>query len=259
MSNPTLLYLQWIFVLWFLGLGAEAENIEKTKVKIPSIKLSQTLLADLCEVISKEYSKAVSENEDSSVDYVLEGKNHEIESHDSTSFLKYGIPKDLKEIRIILRSRQPKKQIWIRIDMDSDYLCSFDVEGTDPIWVNGISKQIEGVFERYRNRNDLFHSKWKTALPIYFGIAGVLAYVVYLASLGLAITDSEGKTISLSSVLIIPILMSVWVWHIVFGWLYPQVEIESMSRVKARKFVIGAIIALILSMLGNYIYQMISP
>jgi hypothetical protein len=153
----------------------EEKDIEKTQIRIPSFKLSKSVLEELFGIMEKERT-----DEKSRLIYVLESTEREITSHNSKSFLDYGIPKDLEKLTFTLSSSD--KEISISIELES-YLTIpgiystpsyFTVSGIDPTWVNRITKRIEDIFKKYKTKNDLFHNSIVPAvlacIPLVFGV-----------------------------------------------------------------------------------------
>lgn len=111
----------------------EEKDIEKTKIRIPSFKLSRDILQELFGIIEKE------KTDGSRLTYILDSTKREITSHNSENFLDYGIPKDWEKFTFELLSQN--KEIKVNIEMQ--WLNSyFTISGVDPTWVNGISKLL---------------------------------------------------------------------------------------------------------------------
>jgi hypothetical protein len=220
---------------------------EKSKVAIPAITLSENLLSELCELLDEQYASAKNAGDKYvRIKFYSDGKNKDYTTADSAAFLKNGIQKDLQKIVLSFSGNHNDVSIYLYVSSSLD--SNFEVSGTNSMWVGGITKRLEEIFQKYVNSNRFFHKR-ALALPLSFVIILVASVAGILwARLYYEIEDSSALTLILSS-----LTSTVGVYWFL-GWLYPSIETKHMLRIRARKAIYAAIGAVVVSIIANYIW-----
>jgi|APSaa5957512535_1039671.scaffolds.fasta_scaffold61955_2 hypothetical protein len=248
---------------------------ETSNLHPKSIKLSKSLLSELCHVLDNVHSEFLNDEKQNendkkyaSVEYKLETKSKEIETSDSASFLKNWNPKKFRECK--LQFRGGERWIWIRCQIG--YLEGFtvSVEGKESVWVNGITRKFEEILEKYKSKSEFFHSK--KAYLIYLGIPLICLIGLYIIltptiqELGIFVDEETKEESSLlervTRLLIIVIfgmgLVSTFGVPGLFHWLFPKIELENNIQIKIRKGVLSALGVLIISLIAGGIISLIT-
>jgi hypothetical protein len=223
----------------------DESGIETIRTKIPSIRLTTSLLEDLVEIIDREYRDIKKENESASITYTIEEKDGELQKENSTNFLRHAISPDLRSIYIRLYSKDLKISVKIYLRLPWPYSYT-EVEGSDSRYVEGISAQLTRVFNnrKYKTHNDFFHSKKSLIISVPIGFAVGMLY-------SMAIDDPSGKAINLIIwPIVIPFNFHFWF----FPTLYPKVETEYSRTVKFRKLILSVLGGLAITVTGSYIF-----
>lgn len=234
---------------------------EESIIEIKSVQLTKSLLSDLCKLLNDENMNFNKEQADkkSQLEFLIETKNKKIETNDSEVFLRDGVPQKFNEIKLYFRGGD--KRIKITFDTIFD-IRRFTVEGIDSVWVNGITRKLENLFQKYDTKNGFFHTK--KSWVIYFGIAIVLAASAYF-SLSPFVSDKPLDELPIeiqifeifAVVLWIVLVNSVMGWALLFRQLFPLIETENSISIKIRKWIIGGIIAILVSILANVVLSFI--
>ena len=89
------------------------------------------------------------EKEKASMHFLLDALGEDQETDNPEEFAKSEITRDLIAIKMHLRSYT--KSIWIAIStysfIDESY---YNVEGTDKLWVDGITRQLFKIFHKHQ-------------------------------------------------------------------------------------------------------------
>lgn len=218
---------------------------ERSKAKIPSVFVTEDLLRDLCDVLDKEFASNASERF-VRLEYHSEGKNKDYTTTDSSQFIKNSIQKDTQYLRLRFYSSTKDIDIWLGI---SGYRKEFEVSGNEPIWVAGITKRLEEIFEKHKSSHGpLYTASWLWVIFVSSSVILGFAYwfVFYQArekvseGIFLAVVFSAGSAFGILGLL---------------RWLYPDAETKFMRRVKARKAILAVIGTIVLGIVGNYAWQ----
>ena len=257
------------------------EDKTTRKITIDSIKLTSDLLRKLCEVINEqslEFKKTEDEEnkkaqEDKNyftknvfyhASFSFSIKNNEKEYENSDQFLNDCDTTKFKDIKLNFYSDERKISVWF----DREYFRDITVEG-NPKWVPGITQRIEDIVEGYETKNKFFYSR--PAWLIYFGIPIVIIIGIIFGITPFFPTSeiTTNDVPLLSSITKNLVLLFFFIFTIpaatiletLFHRLYPRVEIENSWPTKIRKWIIGAIVTLTLSVIGSgifYFFQLLS-
>jgi len=238
---------------------------EKSTLEAKTLRINKNLLHDICEILDKQHSDSLQKEKEGNghnrvyLEYTLITKNKKIETGNSASFLKNWNAKNFKEINMYFRADE--KNIHVRFGGIFERL-ECDVEDMDSLWVNGLIKQFEEVFEKYETKNEFFHSK--QAYIIYVAIPAALLGGFFVL-LGPIFPEGEiedlpsleiAKLVVLIAMMMVVVATSLF-WGDLFHWLFPKIETEAMIQPKIRKYVLGGIGTLILSIIGSGIFSYI--
>lgn len=237
---------------------------ERTTLESKAIKINEKLLTEICEVLDKQNLDFLQkEKEDKyysrSLEYSLITKNKKIETENSNSFLKNWNAKNFKEIKMFFRAEE--NIIHVRLGGIYERL-ECDVESLDSMWVNGLIKRFEEIFEKYETKNEFFHSR--SAYIIYVGIPVALS-AGFLSLLGPILPEGEledlpfsevGKSAIITLIFVVTVATSFF-WGELFRWLFPKIETENMIQIKIRKIVLGGIGAIFVTLIAGGIFSFI--
>lgn len=243
------------------------ETIETSRIVLKSFRLNKKFLEDLSAIVNNEYNKTMKEENDElerkyiELEYTLKTKNKGIETKKIENVLKHWNPKNFQKFEINFRSSKKKIMIECGDYWNLDVLIS----GNDSIWVSGLTKQIEEIFDEYKSKNEFFHKS--KAYIIYLGIPISIVWsmlTIVAALIGDTNSNFELDTnifgISSNFIMMIIsmiILNSVWGWASLFHWLFPKIELEDSIQPKIRKIVLGGISTLIFSLIAGGIHSFI--
>jgi hypothetical protein len=217
----------------------------KIRKNIPSIIISKTLLEQLCKIVDEEYR----EEQGCMKSYRFISKKEEIIKNNSKIFLEYYLPESLKKIEFDYNNSCESKAINICIDFAKIFLSKFTVIGDDSIWVSVIAKRIDTVFENFKTRNDIFHTRWKIASLIYVALSAIIiCFTVIWLYRHHVIMYAE-----YSFEYIYPIVFALLVLpyssglHMLFKWLYPHYTTNRNAfHIKFRNWIIIGIMTVII-------------
>jgi hypothetical protein len=224
-------------------------------MNIPSIELSERTLTDICEIINEQMKQG--DDDKPNVTYEIKEKTRDFETHNSEDFIRKAITRDLKRIKIWYQLGERRITIDIAMERwgDSDYT----VEGNDRTWVDGITARLDAIFKKYKTNNDLFHGRWKNAIPIYIGLAVLVAGTIISLGMTFDPVDPNGDN-NLDEYTIlggVASVLSLAGWYALLNWLFPKSETEFTPQRKYRKkllagisFVLGTIV---LGLFVNYL------
>ncbi len=248
------------------------KSISKKTITPKSFKLTVDLLRRLYDIIQEQYSemeqKKTEEDKKAEEDkkyykeyiyfrkeFTYSTKNDEIETQDFDHFLKIFNPKKFTEIRMDFRSDDRKISFWLHTSLE---LRSISVQG-DEMWVAGISKRIEDIFEDYETMNSFFYTN--SAWLIYFGIPIVIisGIIIGLTPYFISVESGDENLNKFQTIIdylifllfFIPAMPIGFAVESLFHKLYPRIEIENSHQSKIRKWIIGALTAISASAIGG--------
>jgi hypothetical protein len=212
---------------------------------IPSFKLRKQVLEQLVDIIENQYQQIKDKDKYSTVKYIfkIKQRGREIETNNPTNFLSKDIIRpDLEYIKLILQSDPIKINVGIRFDTPNS---SINVEGNESNHVESISRHLENVFDNptIKSFNYIFHSKRKWLIYIPIGLSLAIVNALTYPLLILKIIYSISWTFLISLIL-----------DLLFGWLYPRIEIEETKEIKIRKFIWWSIVAIGSAEAAKYIW-----
>jgi hypothetical protein len=224
----------------------ETRDTETIAISIPSFKLRKQVLEQLVDIIENQYQHIEDKDKYSTVKYIFKVKQRgrEIETNNPTNFLSKDIIRpDLEYIKLILQSDPIKIDVGIHFDISNS--SSINVEGNESNDVESISRRLEKVFDNpdIKSFNYIFHSKkkWLIYIPIGFVLAIVNAITYPLLILKIIYSISWMFLISL-------------ILDLLFGRLYPRIEIEEIKEIKIRKFIWWSLVAIGSAEAAKYIW-----
>jgi hypothetical protein len=226
--------------------SVETRDTETIAISIPSFKLRKQVLEQLVDIIENQYQHIEDKDKYSTVKYIFKVKQRgrEIETNNPTNFLSKDIIRpDLEYIKLILQSDPIKIDVGIHFDISNS--SSINVEGNESNDVESISRRLEKVFDNpdIKSFNYIFHSKkkWLIYIPIGFVLAIVNAITYPLLILKIIYAISWMFLISL-------------ILDLLFGRLYPRIEIEEIKEIKIRKFIWWSLVAIGSAEAAKYIW-----
>jgi hypothetical protein len=187
--------------------------------EVPSIIIDRNILKELCGII--EGSSA--DGEDCNVRLEFIGKTEAIIRNTSKEFLQYHLPKNLKKIE--MSSACKNNYITIIMDFSKNILSEFIIKGKKPEWVKEETEKIENVFNKYRNKYDIYHSGWKKPLIIIFYITLTLI-VSDIISTYIASNIPTSRILIYALVFGVITLPSLLGWHKLMKKLFPKYSIK---------------------------------
>ena len=227
----------------------ETRDTETIAITIPSFRLRKRVLEQLVDIIEYQYQQIKDKDKYSVVKYIFKVKQRgrQVETNNPTNFLSKDIIRpDLEYIKLILQSDPIKIDVGIRFDIANS--SSINVEGNESNHVESISRRLENVFDNpnIKSFNYIFHSKkkWLIYIPIGLVLAIVNAIAYPLLILKIIYSISWAFLISL-------------ILDLLFGRLYPRIEIEGTKEIKIRKFIWWSIVAIGCAEAAKYIWSIL--
>lgn len=226
--------------------SVETRDTETIAISIPSFKLRKQVLEQLVDIIENQYQHIEDKDKYSTVKYIFKVKQRgrEIETNNPTNFLSKDIIRpDLEYIKLILQSDPIKIDVGIHFDISNSSLIN--VEGNESNDVESISRRLEKVFDNpdIKSFNYIFHSKKKWLIYIPIGLSLAIVNALTYPLLILKIIYSISWTFLISLIL-----------DLLFGRLYPRIEIEQTKEIKIRKFIWWSIVAIGSAEAAKYIW-----
>lgn len=226
--------------------SVETRDTETIAISIPSFKLRKQVLEQLVDIIENQYQHIEDKDKYSTVKYIFKVKQRgrEIETNNPTNFLSKDIIRpDLEYIKLILRSDPIKIDVGIHFDISNS--SSINVEGNESNDVESISRRLEKVFDNpdIKSSNFIFHSKKKWLIYIPIGLVLAIVNAITYPLLILKIIYSISWMFLISLIL-----------DLLFGRLYPRIEIEEIKEIKIRKFIWWSLVAIGSAEAAKYIW-----
>jgi hypothetical protein len=223
----------------------ETRDTETIAITIPSFRLRKRVLEQLVDIIEYQYQQIKDKDKHSTSKYIFKVKQRgrEIETNNTTNFLSKDIIRpDLEYIKLVLKSDPIKIEVAIRFDMPNSLI---KVEGNESNYVENISRCLEKVFDNpdIKSSNYIFHSKKKWLIYIPIGLVLAILNAITYPLLILKIIYSISWTFLISLIL-----------DLLFGRLYPRIEIEETKEIKIRKFIWWSIVAIGSAEAAKYIW-----
>lgn len=258
------------------------EDIKDTrKIKVDSIKLTSELLKKLCEIINEQSLefKKINDKEDKKAKedenywpnrvfyhtkFSFSKNNSEPEYGDSNQFLEDFDVTKFKDIKMNFYSIDREISIWF----DNKYFQDIKIEGNLK-WVLETTQRIEDILADYETKNKFFYSR--SSWLIYFGIPIVIVIgIIFAIAPFLPKIEGTSEQASLFNSItrnLLPLLFFLTVLPAstgleeLFHRLYPRIEIENSQPTKIRKWIVGSITTLAITVLGSgifYFFQLLT-
>jgi hypothetical protein len=230
--------------------------MKKTKVskQIPTIMISKNLISELCAVLEKEYIPS-QKDDPYGLSYSFDNKNVSISENENEKFVD-NLPNEIGDINLSSTDTKGKIAIAIRSNKYYDW-NKFSVSGEDATWVYGISKRIEGIFEKYKTNNHLFYTK--KSYFVYLLCSVGLFFTIFLP-LFVSITDDKGQPLTGSWIMLAGAISgnaSTFLWPPIFHRIFPILEIEKSKQSKLKGVIMGIIIGVISSIIASALFLLI--
>lgn len=233
------------------------EITEKRTVRIPPCKVNKKLIEEIGKFL---------EGEDLEMSYSLDSRTKTIRSNDVNDFIGADWGSDLKEIvigsvtRHVWRSSEEgvteqheSRSVDIRINFSSPKLSEFSVSYENAVWVDGIFRQIESIFEKYKLNYSFLHTArlsgiYRLSLAII--TTSTLSYPIYLFS------NANPSIEFLSDFLVIFAIFGFIALLSFINWVFPRFEYEDNLQKRVRKWIwialfgSGIVPSIILKLLG---------
>lgn len=214
--------------------------VEKRIFKLPPCRVEKDLVSEIGQILesdrlAKEYTP----------EYSLKSSSKDIESTKIDTFISTEWPTDINRITLHIGEYDNPK-IEVCIDFKSLWNANATVAGDNPTWTDGVSRQLEKVFEKRRLGYHSIHEKryLKALLIILTWIPMALAityplYPIIKPHLKEWVTSS---TFFLIILLVGEALMWLPLWT-VFDWLFPYFEFGNPLQKKVRKWIWGLFVS----------------
>jgi hypothetical protein len=234
-------------------------RIYKTQ-SIPSIELSKDLIQKVIRVLETEYNRLL-ENQDkdsayyNSKEFSIRRKDKSLlETDDSQKFLENDFDRDIDRIMFKISTRNKSVEVEITTSSWSDSDFSATSNDMDNTWVNGIISTLAQTFDASKNSYGFWHSK--KAFLIYFPISIILSSVYYYLTIRSPNANEQLAIIN----------WVIWTFglpftiRLILQWVFPKVQTKQSKQKKFKKIIlsiIGIIGALVIGILGNYLYDIL--
>ena len=233
----------------------------KQTLKIPSCKINKKILKKICKVLDEARAEMKDEKREARLTIEIKMKRKSLEFNSTNEFLLQDIPNELKSISFDL-SKYLDYGHRIEIDLDFEMWSTpkIVVAGEKSVWVDGVVKGLEEIFNEQPTKHSLVHEK-KTLIPIISGLAIILGLV---ASMIHSINDPVGvwiKFLNGNSNLptgFISGVSSIGISWVLLQWLFPIVEVEGVGiQQKIRKGIIAIVVMISIAVVAAMIYDQI--
>ena len=144
----------------------------KTRKKIPSLRLSEKLIHELCNFFTKE-EISYDDKSIAYVEYNFDNSDISITEKTAKSF-NDSYPNELGNFQFKFRINDK----YIHVDMRTDNNSHFSVRGTDSNWVYGVTKNLEKIFMNHKTYNHIVHKP--IGIPLYILCALGLFFMFFL-------------------------------------------------------------------------------
>ena len=234
----------------------------KQTLMIPSCKINKKILKKICKVLDEARAEMKDEKREARLTIEIKMKRKSLEFNSTNEFLLQDIPNELKSISFDL-SKYFDYGHRIEIDLDFEMWSTpkIVVSGEKSVWVNGVVKELEEIFNEQPTKHSLLHER-KTLIPIITGLAIILGLV---ASMIYSINDPVGvwiKFLNGNSNLptgFISGMSSIGISWVLLQWLFPIVEVEGVGiQQKIRKGIIAIVVMISIAVVAAMIYDQIS-
>jgi hypothetical protein len=211
-------------------------DIQKRTFSIQPTKVDKKLVQELGEFLENQEDRTLL------LTYTLDSKTKEVTKEKVEDFVNSDWGQDMRKITI-----NSKTAVRIKMDFSEPELSEYTVYGRNPTWVNGTTKCIGEIFQKYKLRYAPIKTNalLKASLVIFLDV--LLCYPIFLA---LPFFSLSG-TIVVIPFLLFPILLYSFV-----NWIFPYFEYGEPLQKSMRKWIwlalisSGIIPSIILKLLG---------
>jgi hypothetical protein len=234
-----------------------SDIVEKRTVKILPSVIDKKLIQELGELL--ENQRLCRDR----VNYFLNGKTKNVQSTKVKDFIKADWGPAINQITVETKALtsdygsekyRDVPQIEIDINFRNPNESDFTVSSRDAVWVNGITEQINAIFEKYRQSFCKIKTSWFIRLPLTLPLSLVFVYPILLA-LGSFVKPEKlvDFYVTMGTLLVMFFGMGLS-WLI--GWLFPYLEYGVTKQKRMRNWIwillfgSGIIPAIILKLLG---------
>jgi len=227
--------------------------------KIPSIELSKDLVRRAIQVLDIEYSKLVDRQKYKRFTYDSKGfsitrkDESEFETDDSLKFLESDFDRDIDTFNLGIHTENKDIDVKIKTNSWNDSSFSATSRDLDDIWVNGIMTKLAETFDTGKNLHQFWHSK--KAFLVYFAISICVASIWYYLTIRYAANANEQLAIANWFIWAFGLPFSI---RLILQWVFPKVETKQSRQKKFKKVILSVItivVALIVGIIGNYLYD----
>ena len=221
----------------------------QVELSLPPCTLRQD---DLIE-IARRMQNSVGESASSS--FSVKGRDYSVSVESSDNFKDVDWPEGLSSAWFNIHGRERGKRIRfsLRGGAWGGLVGEMEISATDVVWVRGVAAEFERFFERHPNPLGLLSHPIVGAIVWVVGVACVIG----AASAGLYAADEH----AFERTTRIVIIVGAWVGtslYIVPGfaaltYLFPRIDVRLSGERKMRRAVLGALGALLIAVVANYV------
>ena len=233
----------------------------KQTFSLPACKINQKTLETICKFLDKRRIEMKNEEHEAKLDIEIKMKRKNLEFDSCEEFLLQDIPDDLKSISFDLRKYfDYDHRIEIDLGFETWNTSKVLVSGEKSLWVNGVVKELEEIFNERSTRNGLLHEK-KTTIPIVLMLAILTGFAFSIAysindevNIWSKFLDGDsnvppGFIVGLST-------GAIYWWFL--QWLFPIVEFEGIGiQQKIRKGILIIFGMILVGLVTTMIYDQI--
>lgn len=223
--------------MWFCVKMSVITEIRE--FRIPPCKIDKELVAKLGKVLE---SDKTFENE--KIHYSLNARSRKIESDEYGKFTAADWPGDIEEIKIEAADYPHPVVIDIDFKFMSDSKVS--ISSGDATWTDGISRQLEKVFNERKLGYHLIVERWYVKL-----IIAIITWLSLSLSLTYPVVEAyrPGGTkllfngVFISIFIIGGLIGAFFVLYSFLEWLFPRLEYGEPLQKRVRKWIWGLLVS----------------
>jgi hypothetical protein len=199
---------------------------EKSTFRIPSCKIDKDLLRLIIELLKGLRLHCF-----------LESETVNIETDKIELLIESEWPCYISSIRIKTDDPDHSIDMYMNLANKKEFQSRVAVSGSDPVWVNGMSKQLEGVFEKRKVWYSPLSQYWQTRLPIFFVfivfLSWELAHVLWKTAGEVASNISELQLFGIFFLVCTPLSYPL---NRMIVWVFPCHEPDDSAQKWVRRF-----------------------
>ena len=225
------------------------KRTEKATFIIPSCKLDKQMFKSLSESFKGLKAR-----------YVLNSEVADIVTDDIELFVGSEWPTCISRIKIEAKDTSQGIRILLDFRGSKRVDSKASIFGADPVWVNGMAGQLQGVFRKSQNWYDPVRRYWQIRLLLSLAIILILGLRINLVLWQSVKQSIQGITelqcIGISSLLLIWL---VYPLNKVILWLFPSFELKPNRQKTVRKLFWFILVLLIGWMLTEFLFPQLLP